>query len=153
MGAIGLLLLLSSPSPPPDVVEVLARRGDDPAAPFVFDPEHVEVAVGSSIRWVNGSRTFHTVTFSPITGERVSDGTFDASMFEEGAEIVRTFDEPGELRYFCQPHFQFMAGSVSVVERADHRVRRQIGIASLAFAAATSLLLISARAMKLGKRR
>lgn len=96
------------------VVVVQARRSDDPDVPFVFDPPIVEVTAGTTIRWVNQSRTFHTVTFGPESGERISDGTFDQSMFEIGDTIERTFDERGQFHYFCQPHVAFMVGTVVV---------------------------------------
>ena len=98
----------------PRIMIVEARPNDDPDVPFVFDPATIEVEVGTTVRWVNRSRTFHTVTFGPDSGERVSNGTFDQSMFEDGDTIERTFTEPGEFHYFCQPHVAFMAGTVVV---------------------------------------
>lgn len=100
----------------PKLIVVQARPNDDPDVPFVFDPPIVEVNAGTTIRWVNQSRTFHTVTFGPETGERVSNGTFDQSMFEVGDTIERTFNEAGQFHYFCQPHVAFMAGTVVVTD-------------------------------------
>lgn len=100
----------------PQLIVVQARPNDDPDVPFVFDPPIVEVNAGTTIRWVNQSRTFHTVTFGPETGERVSNGTFDQSMFEVGDTIDRTFNEAGQFHYFCQPHVAFMAGTVVVTD-------------------------------------
>lgn len=125
----------------PSVVIVDARPSDDPAAPFVFAPADLEIPVGSTVRWVNGSETFHTVTFSPSSGERVSDGTFDASMFEVGSTIAHTFDSAGEFRYFCQPHFDFMAGSVRVVEPPGDRNRMAAGIAAFATAVLVAIVI------------
>jgi len=110
------LLLAPVGTSQPAVVVVEARPNDDPEVPFVFDPEVVEVTAGTTIRWTNRSRTFHTVTFGPSTGERVANGTFEGSMFEVGDVIERTFSDAGTFRYFCQPHVAFMAGSVIVTE-------------------------------------
>lgn len=109
--------LLASRSNDPQLVIVEARPTDDPEAPFAFDPALVVVPVGATVRWVNRSRTFHTVTFGPASGERVSDGSFDESMFEVGDIVERTFATPGDHRYFCQPHVAFMAGTVRVAGR------------------------------------
>lgn len=131
---LGLLLLAGSGPVAPEVVEVTARRNDESDKPFVFDPDLVEVRAGSTVRWQNGSQTFHTVTFSPSTGERVADGTFEESMFEVGDEIVRTFPEPGRFPFFCQPHAEFMIGEVLVVPPPEPTGQRIAGLALVSLA-------------------
>lgn len=144
---LGVFLLWTSGPAAPGVIDVAARPNDDPEAPFVFDPEVIEVTAGSTVRWVNGSQTFHTVTFSRSSGVRVADGTFEESMFEQGARIERGFPVVGQFRFFCQPHAAFMAGRVVVVDAPVRSSRRFAGIALLA----ASSVLIGAR-LRLGLR-
>lgn len=138
LGAFGLWLLLGGGDQPEFVVA--ARPNDDPSAPFVFDPETIEVPAGSTVRWVNGSETFHTVTFSPSMTERVGDGTFSESIFEEGAVIERTFGTTGDFTYFCQPHASFMAGQIVVVDPSPRRAIA--GVTSLVAAAGTAVITL-----------
>lgn len=60
--------------------------------------------VGTTVRRVNELDVFHTVTFTDSVEERVSNGTFDASLAVRGATVERVFDTPGTFAYFCQPH-------------------------------------------------
>jgi plastocyanin len=71
-----------------------------------FDPRRVEVAVGGSVTWVNDDLTEHLVAWtapnvnpSPLIGNA---GTY-----------TRSFDAPGEYRYYCSIHNE-MKGEVVV---------------------------------------
>jgi plastocyanin len=85
-----------------------------------FLPDTVRIAVGESVRWVNGSDIVHTVTADPSAAElpesvRLPPGArpFDSGDMRPGEEFVHVFTEPGEYRYFCLPHER--AGMVGVV--------------------------------------
>ena len=61
-----------------------------------FDPEAVNVPVGTRIAWPNKGRTSHTVTSDK--------GLFDSGDVKPGREFARTFDRPGAYRYYCRYH-------------------------------------------------
>jgi plastocyanin len=98
-------------------VEVrLSCDTDDPDTPCVFDPTEVTIAPGGTVRWVNAEAIFHTVTSSDTLDVRTPNGLFDAVLDEEGESYTHRFPEAGTFPYFCQPHSEFMAGTVRVVE-------------------------------------
>ncbi len=78
---------------------------------FVFVEDRIEVAVGTTVTWVNGDATRHTVT----SGEDDrADGLFDGDV-PAGESFSFTFEEPGEFAYFCDIH-PTMTGTVNVSE-------------------------------------
>lgn len=83
-----------APSPTPAVAQVEIRL-------FGFKPEVLEVPAGTTVRWVNGDATVHTVTSG--TPEMPS-GLFDSGPLEQGGSFSFTFQQPGEYPYFCQRH-------------------------------------------------
>jgi plastocyanin len=74
----------------------------------------VTVKAGTTVRWVNGDDVFHTITSTASLERRRSNGLFNASVFSRGQTFQRRFDRPGTFHYFCQPHSEFMAGTVRV---------------------------------------
>jgi plastocyanin len=75
---------------------------------FVFDPPHIQVTVGDTVTWTQGTdEEPHTAT--------ADDGTFDTGNLSEGETGDFTFDEAGEFSYFCEIHPE-MLGLVTVVE-------------------------------------
>jgi len=100
----------------PGAVEVhLTCDTDDPDAPCAFRPAEVTVRVGGTVRWVNDDATFHTVTSSDRFDVRRPNGRFDAVLDEPDETFEQTFDEEGSYPYYCQPHSEFMAGTIRVV--------------------------------------
>lgn len=67
------------------------------------------------MRWVNRDDVFHTVTSTDSLQPRRANGLFDASFFRSGQSFEYTFTKPGTYFYFCQPHTEFMFGTVRVV--------------------------------------
>jgi plastocyanin len=75
---------------------------------FVFDPPHIQVAVGDTVTWTEGADPEpHTAT--------ADDETFDSGVLEEGDTFEFTFEEAGEFSYFCEIHPE-MLGLVTVTE-------------------------------------
>lgn len=74
-----------------------------------FDPAELAVEPGTTVRWINATNLFHTI--SP-------DGHSEWERFEtsrEGEVFEHTFEDPGEFAYLCEPHLSFgMTGSVTV---------------------------------------
>lgn len=75
---------------------------------FAFGPATITVDRGATVRWRNGTSTFHTVTPD------------EAGAFEEwqtnaqGQTFEVRFDEPGTYRYHCEPHA--VLGMTGVIE-------------------------------------
>ncbi|MDX1674974.1 MAG: plastocyanin/azurin family copper-binding protein [Longimicrobiales bacterium] len=85
-----------------DVVEVQAM-GD-----LTFSPPDVTIEPGTTVRWVNESGIFHTVTPDGHT-EWASADLSDGTTFEH------TFNTEGTFPYYCEPHVgQGMTGTITV---------------------------------------
>jgi plastocyanin len=98
-------------------VEVrLTCDSDDPDAPCVFDPAEVTIPPGGTVRWVNAEAVFHTVTSADTLDVRTPNGLFDVVLDEQGETFSRRFPEAGTFPYYCQPHSEFMTGTVRVRE-------------------------------------
>jgi plastocyanin len=81
-----------------------------------FQPNPVQVSVGSTVTWTNNDETSHTVT-SGVNGH--PDGRFDSSpnfnpLLAPEQTFNHTFTEAGDYPYFCALHPN-MVGSVSVM--------------------------------------
>lgn len=75
-----------------------------------YDPELIQVPVGTTVVWENIDDVMHTVTSgNPQDGP---NGTFDA-MISAGDSFKFTFNSPGKEEYFCIVH-PWMIGSVEV---------------------------------------
>jgi len=100
-----------TPAKPDLVVEVAAEK-------FRFTPEQFEIDVGSTVKWVwrDGG---HNVRPDSIPGESDWSGTEggDGTTYDEGHELVSTFETPGEYSYYCAPHRSLgLRGSFTVRE-------------------------------------
>ena len=68
---------------------------------FAFNPNPVEVKVGSEITWTNQDNINHTVT----SGLRDKpDDKFDGLLEEKGSTYTEKFTEAGKYTYFCKIH-------------------------------------------------
>jgi plastocyanin len=75
---------------------------------FVFGPERLTVAAGTTVTWTNRDDIPHTVASTArVFKSRVMD-TDDAYSF--------TFETPGEYPYFCSLH-PHMTGTIVVEEK------------------------------------
>ena len=76
-----------------------------------YDPEVIEIAVGTKVIWENNDNTIHTVTSgNPSEGP---DGLFDSDLISAGDSFEYTFTNPGKIDYYCIVH-PWMIGSVIV---------------------------------------
>ena len=75
-----------------------------------YDPEVIDVTIGTTVAWDNLDTTVHTVTSgnAPET-----DGIFDSEMMVAGDVYEFTFTEAGNYNYFCTFH-PWMVGIVNV---------------------------------------
>lgn len=68
---------------------------------FAFNPNPVEVKVGTEITWTNQDNINHTVT----SGLRDKpDDKFDGLLNEKGSTYTEKFTEAGKYTYFCKIH-------------------------------------------------
>ena len=72
---------------------------------FAFDPPTLEVAVGTTVTWVNRDEAPHTAT-----GD---GGEFDTGRLDQGQSGSHTFDQAGTYAYRCNFHPE-MGGTVIV---------------------------------------
>ena len=85
---------------PVETTEVTAVKS------YKFDPQVIEVEIGSEVTWTNEDDFPHNVHF--LTG---SDETHDLPIGESAGV---TFDEAGDYYYECSIHPQQMRGKVIV---------------------------------------
>ena len=75
-----------------------------------YQPNPIQVSVGTTVTWTNNDAQPHTVT----SGENATpSGLFDSSIMAPQATFEHTFTEAGEFPYFCTLHPN-MVGTVSV---------------------------------------
>ena len=97
--------------PKEDVKVVIPQgAGMEQIGQIYYDPELIQVPVGTTVVWENTDNAMHTVTSgNPQDGP---NGTFD-SMISAGDSFKFTFNSPGKEDYFCMVH-PWMIGSVEV---------------------------------------
>jgi len=76
-----------------------------------YDPQVVDVAIGTTISWDNADNTVHTVTSGEPPAS--ADGIFDSEMMAAGDSFNFTFTETGSYNYYCSFH-PWMVGTVNV---------------------------------------
>lgn len=103
-------------SPATGTVEVrLMCDTGDADAPCAFRPAEVTIRTGGTVRWINDDATYHTVTSSDRLEVRQPNGRFDEVLDAAGETFEYRFTKPGRYPYYCQPHAEFMFGTVTVV--------------------------------------
>ncbi len=98
---------------PKDAIKVIIPEGA--AIPeegqIYYDPENIDVTVGSTVSWDNLDNTVHTVTGGdPDAGP---NGMFDSEMMAAGDVYEFTFSSAGTYEYYCIFH-PWMVGTVNV---------------------------------------
>jgi len=68
---------------------------------FQFQPKTLEIAAGTTVRWVNGDDIEHSVT-AGAPGQET--GAFDSGFFKKDGSFEHRFAEPGTFTYFCKRH-------------------------------------------------
>ena len=76
-----------------------------------FDPEVVDIPVGTKVIWKNNDNTIHTVTSG--TPDQGPDGLFDSELIAVGDSFEHVFSSPGKSDYYCIVH-PWMMGTVNV---------------------------------------
>ncbi len=76
-----------------------------------YDPEVIDISVGTTILWENVDNTMHTSTSG--TPESGADGIFDSDILMAGDTYEFTFSDAGSFDYYCILH-PWMVGTVNV---------------------------------------
>ena len=103
--------LASAPPPRGALIAPAAKAAPAPAGPtvkidnFVFGPETLTVAVGTTVTWINQDDIPHTVV--------ADDKSFKSKVMDSDESFSFTFTKPGEYGYFCSLH-PHMVGKVIV---------------------------------------
>jgi len=77
---------------------------------FGFQPETLQVPVGTTVTWTNHDAIVHSVTNGTPDAPA---GAFDSGLFDVNQTFSFTFSDPGDYTYFCSRH-NFMHGTISV---------------------------------------
>ena len=97
------------PPPPPGPGPSGPSAPSGPASVSIvdsaFNPQSLEVAVGTTVNWVNNGRARHTAT--------ADNGAFDSGNLSAGGRFSHTFTTEGSFSYFCAIHPE-MKGVVNV---------------------------------------
>ncbi len=95
--------LVAGEDPQGGVVEIHLTAGSR------FDPSSVTISVGTTVRWISDTSTFHTIT--PRDHSEWARVEMDA----QGKTFEHTFNTTGTFNYFCEPHESAgMTGSITV---------------------------------------
>ena len=76
-----------------------------------YDPEVIDVTVGTTVAWENVDNTMHTATSGNPDGG--ADGVFDSDIMSAGDKFEFTFTDAGNYDYYCILH-PWMIGTVNV---------------------------------------
>lgn len=89
-----LLALLTIPGICAD--QSLASASQVEIKDFSFQPNSLTVPVGTTVMWINGDPTEHTVTSD--------DGKFNSGNILSGGQFKFVFSQPGTYKYHCNIH-------------------------------------------------
>ena len=77
-----------------------------------FTPQHIQVALGTTVTWTNKDNVPHNVTFSPVVPN--ANNNWDSGLLYPGESYSYTFTSRGTFQYHCSEHPFEMTGTVSV---------------------------------------
>lgn len=69
-----------------------------PNGAFAYGPALARVSTGTLVTW-DWQTSGHTVTSESTPG-----GSFDSGLSNTGSTFEQTFEQPGNVLYFCEPH-------------------------------------------------
>ncbi len=97
----------------PVVTEVIMPEGAgiQQIGQVYYDPEVLQVNVGTTVRWINADSTIHTVTSGTI--ESGPSGLFDSGLVAVDDSFEYTFSSAEKVDYYCIVH-PWMVGTVNV---------------------------------------
>lgn len=96
------MMVVISATAPANAETVEVKMGAD-SGMLAFQPAEVTIKVGDTVKWVNNKLAPHNVVFdsSAPNAEQLSH---KGLAFAAGESFDITFSEPGEYKYYCEPH-------------------------------------------------
>lgn len=76
-----------------------------------YDPEELQISIGTTVLWINDDSAMHTVTSG--NSQEGPNGVFDSDLMAAGDSFEYTFTSQGKEEYYCIVH-PWMTGSVEV---------------------------------------
>jgi len=103
-------LIIEEPKEPISVI-MPEGAGVQQDGQIYYDPQVLQISVGTNVLWKNEDSTMHTITSgSPQDGP---NGVFDSGIVAAGESFEYTFTSQGNEDYYCIVH-PWMIGSVEV---------------------------------------
>jgi plastocyanin len=103
-------LIIEEPKEPVTVI-MPEGAGIQQEGQIYYDPEVLQISVGTPVLWLNEDSAMHTVTSgNPQEGP---NGVFDSDLMAAGDSFEFTFTSQGKEDYYCIVH-PWMVGSVEV---------------------------------------
>jgi plastocyanin len=90
----------------------IVKGASNPSTQKPYNPSSVNVAVGTTVSWINNDNAAHTVTEGNPSGNTPSNG-FDSGILSPGQTFKHAFDKPGTIDYYGSLH-PLMLGQVIV---------------------------------------
>jgi len=87
---------------------------------IAYQPDELDVAVGTTVTWTQQDAGFHTVTSGTVKKDASGsvqikpDDTFASGRLAKGKTFTFTFEGAGTYPYFCEIHPATMSGRISV---------------------------------------
>ncbi len=96
------MMVVISATAPANAETVEIKMGAD-SGMLAFQPAEVTIKAGDTVKWVNNKLAPHNVVFdsSAPNAEQLSH---KGLAFAAGESFDITFSEPGEYKYYCEPH-------------------------------------------------
>ncbi len=83
---------------PASAATVEVKMGAD-SGMLAFEPKEITISAGDTVKWVNNKLSPHNVAF-----EKDTQYNHKQLVFAPGESYESTFNEPGEYKYYCEPH-------------------------------------------------
>jgi plastocyanin len=103
-------LIIEEPKEPVTVI-MPEGAGIQKEGQIYYDPEVLQITVGTPVLWKNEDSTMHTVTSG--NAQEGPNGVFDSDLMAAGDSFEFTFSSQGKEDYYCIVH-PWMTGSVEV---------------------------------------
>jgi len=103
-------LFIEEPKEPVAVV-IPEGAGIQQEGQIYYDPEALQISVGTTVLWINEDSAMHTITSG--NSQKGPNGVFDSDLIAGGDSFEFTFASSGKEDYYCIVH-PWMVGSVEV---------------------------------------
>jgi len=103
-------LFIEEPKEPVAVV-IPEGAGIQQEGQIYYDPEALQISVGTAVLWINEDSAMHTITSG--NSQKGPNGVFDSDLIAGGDSFEFTFASSGKEDYYCIVH-PWMTGSVEV---------------------------------------